>query len=54
MRVPIFKEEPYYDNPTSASFAKPVTQEEIAALRSPVIVDRKQGQQLEGIMIPTR
>ena len=54
MRVPVFKEELYYDDPLGESAAKPCTAEEIRALQSAARVEKKYGQRLHGDMIPKR
>ena len=51
MRVPVYKEERYLDNPLPSSFAEPFDASEFGDIR---IVDRKFGQILKGDMIPER
>ena len=51
MRVPVFKEERFHDDPVPSSFAEPFDRSKFGEIN---IVDRKFGQLLEGEMIPRR
>jgi hypothetical protein len=51
MRVPVFKEEQYYDDPLPASTAEPYEASKAGSIN---IVERKYGQYLIGDMVPTR
>lgn len=49
MRVPVFKEEPVYDDPLSTSTAKPCDRYKMSKIKPVAVVE---GQHLVGDMIP--
>ena len=51
MRVPVFKEERYYDDPLPASKAEPYNRDKAGSINT---VKTYGGQALSGDMIPTR
>jgi hypothetical protein len=51
MRVPVYKEEPFFDDPLPESFAEPFDGPKFGDIR---VIDRKYGQLLKGDMIPER
>jgi hypothetical protein len=51
MRVPVYKEERFFDDPVPSSFAEPFDRSKFGDAK---IIDRKFGQLLKGEMIPQR